>query len=177
MIRETLAQYRDLQKRVDEKFAEIHRAQAEHMACRSGCHSCCKPDLTLSLLEAEAIRSYLAEHPETAARAQQAEAEDPFRGKRCSFLAATGDCTIYEARPLVCRSHGLPLQFSQPAEPETKIRDACELNFATVKLGELPSAMVLNQDTIHMLLALLNKRAFGKKLDRVPLKPSALVNC
>jgi Fe-S-cluster containining protein len=42
----------------------------------------------------------------------------------CPNLDDRGACMIYESRPLVCRTFGLPLK-----NAETYIGDVCELNF------------------------------------------------
>jgi len=42
----------------------------------------------------------------------------------CPNLSESGDCLIYESRPLVCRTFGLPLR-----EGDRYIGDVCELNF------------------------------------------------
>jgi Fe-S-cluster containining protein len=42
----------------------------------------------------------------------------------CPNLDQSGSCLIYESRPLVCRTFGLPIR-----EAERYIGDVCELNF------------------------------------------------
>ena len=42
----------------------------------------------------------------------------------CPALSDAGECLMYEARPLVCRTFGLPLR-----EADRYIGDVCELNF------------------------------------------------
>jgi Fe-S-cluster containining protein len=42
----------------------------------------------------------------------------------CPALSERGECTIYESRPLVCRTFGLPLR-----DGDRYIGDVCELNF------------------------------------------------
>lgn len=173
---EIFAQYAELRRRVDEKFAEVAAAHAGAMKCASGCHKCCAPGLTVSALEAAVLRDFLRARPELAAAALVNERANPHRGKRCSFLSAGGECLIYEARPLVCRSHGIPLQYADPeGGNESKLRDVCDLNFVGVDLAELNPGHILNLETVNLLLSLLNQRAFGKKTERVALQPSALV--
>jgi Fe-S-cluster containining protein len=170
---ESLRQYLELRSRVDEKFTEIQTAYSSEMVCRAGCHSCCKPGLTVSELEAAAITDFLNRSPESLARAKAADSENPHKGKRCSFLDGSGSCTIYEARPVVCRSHGVPLQVS--VKEDQKVRDVCPLNFKTSALSELPTNFVMNLDTVNVLLSLLNRRAFGKSMKRIPLRIDSLL--
>lgn len=167
----SLTQYTELRAKVDAKFAEIAGRNPQDFACGVGCHSCCLPGLTVNPLEAEAIRRYLDQHPEK-------RAAPAFGKSRCRFLGPEGACSIYEARPLVCRSHGAPLQFRDPEskkfEEALRFRDVCPLNFKEKDLGKLPVEDVLNLDTINTLLSLLASRAFGKKAGMERMKLEAL---
>lgn len=168
-LEESLTQYTELRSKVDAKFAEIAGRNSKDFACGVGCHSCCLPGLTVNPLEAEAIRRYLDAHPEK-------RSAPSFGKNRCRFLGANGACSIYEARPLVCRSHGAPLQYRDPEnkkfEEALRFRDVCPLNFQEKDLGKLPAEDVFNLDTVNTLLSLLASRAFGKKaaIERVPLE-------
>lgn len=173
-----LEQYEVLLGRVDALFREIRERNLEHLQCRLGCHSCCKPGLTVGPLEAARIESALAADPARSAALLAQEAANPHRGKRCSFLSAEGGCGIYEYRPLVCRSHGVPLQFRDPGstkEEAVRFRDVCPLNFQGVNLETISTGDVMNLDTLNTLLAMLGNMAFGKKAERRPLAPSALI--
>jgi Fe-S-cluster containining protein len=178
-VAQALSQYTDLLTRVDHLFGEIRSRHSGAIKCALGCHSCCKPALTVGPLEAAAIREGLAGDHSRAAELRALEATNPHRGKRCSFLRADGGCGIYELRPLVCRSHGVPLQFKDPdaggREEAARLRDVCGLNFVGEDIGRLPAADVMNLDTLNTLLALLTQRAFGKKMERVELKVSAIL--
>lgn len=174
---EVLLRYRELSGRVDEKFAEIQGRYPASFACRAGCHSCCKPSLTVNRLEAAAIAKFLDSSPELVASLRALAAANPHRGKRCSFLAASGACGIYEARPLVCRSHGAPIQFKESGgEDALRLRDVCGLNFQGEDIGALPADSVLNLDTLNTLLAVLAKQVYGKDASRVPLTLEAVLN-
>lgn len=156
-----LASYGELLRRVDEFFTRVQSKYPEKMECQKGCHSCCKPGLTVSLIEAKSIQNYLKDHPAIAA--------GPMKD-RCAFLSTAGECQIYPVRPLVCRSHGLPLILT--GEKETLL-DVCPLNFKESKLETLPKEDVFNGDTLNTILATLHQ---WKKLppSRVALTPKAL---
>ena len=159
-----LDQYRELLRRLDEKFAEIHARYPGEFACRLGCHSCCKPGLTVGALEAQALGLWFDAHPEAAEAAKRLEQANPHSGKRCALLDEHGACVAYEARPLVCRSHGAPLQYKDPSgrgkdDEQVRLRDVCPLNFRSTELASLPPDAVLNLDTLNTLLALLTRLA------------------
>lgn len=176
-----LTQYRELLRRVEEKFNEIRGRHPDQFACRLGCHSCCKPGLTVNALEKEALRAFFAANPEAEAEARRVAALDPHKGKRCALLNEHGACVAYEARPLVCRSHGAPLQFrpledgKKDSESQLRQRDVCPLNFTGLEIAQLPAEAVLNLDTINTLLALLTRMAFPGDEARTPLRIEALL--
>lgn len=170
----TLANYAALLAKVDAKFAEIRTRNAARMQCRLGCHGCCRPGLTVSPIEAEAIRAYLAARPALSQSLVEQERNDPHSGARCAFLGADGACGIYEARPLVCRSHGVPIAFRIDEGAEVR-RDVCPLNFAELPLEEIDQGDVLNLELINSILALINAQHAGRAGQaRVALTPRAL---
>lgn len=166
--------YRALLEKADAKFSEVESRYPTSFQCRNGCHACCLPKLSVSPLEAAHIQDYLATHPEIAARARKVEEEDPHAGTRCAFLDGAGSCTIYPARPLICRTHGMPVKYK--TEDGAVARDVCGLNFTDKPLASLPDQDVLHLDTINTILALLNEHAApGQGGERVPLTPSGML--
>lgn len=161
-MNEALAQYRALLEKVDRLSSQIQGRHPGEFSCRLGCHSCCKPGLTVNPLEAENIRQAIG--PQLAEKLRALEAADAYQGLRCSFLEAEGGCGIYPVRPLVCRSHGLPLQFKDLGEAEGEeaiFRDVCYLNFRHQDISRLSDQDVLNLDTLNTILALLNRMGGG----------------
>lgn len=153
--------YREFQRKVTDAFRRIESRHEKEFRCRPGCHECCKPGLTVNALEKAALKEFLKTHPEALDQARRNAGTNPWKGARCEFLDDKGSCLVYEARPIVCRSHGAPLQFR---DPETKkpdealrFRDVCPLNFASKGIDSLPHEDVLNLDTINTLLSLLNR--------------------
>lgn len=117
------------------------------ITCHSGCDACCQEGLTVTALEASMIRAFLATHGPLRAA--------PRLGG-CAALDAEGRCTIYPARPLVCRAHGVPLRFSpEPGARTLPVIDACPKNFVGQDLGELDPADILDQTTLSTILGAL----------------------
>ena len=153
----SLADYLALLEKVSTKFDEIHARNASRMRCGRGCHSCCAPELTVFAVERENLRRFIESAPGLEARLKALEAADPHRGARCKMLDASGVCSVYEARPVVCRSHGAPI-FAK-SEGGAPIRDACPLNFEEIEdLMKLPAEDVINIDLLNQILALVNRR-------------------
>ena len=173
--------YQDFLAKIDATFAGIQARYPQDFHCRQGCHSCCKPQLTVNALEAAAIRAALEANPALATACLENEKAAPHGKKRCAFLDAGGACLIYTFRPVVCRSHGAPIQYQpekgkkskQDAE-EKRMRDVCVLNFTTGNVLQLPLTDVLNLDTINTLLEILNKAFASEK--RTTLAPSTLLD-
>jgi Fe-S-cluster containining protein len=130
----------------DAEFARVATRFADRLQCRRGCSMCCSQMFPISLLEAAVIRRAVLQLPpdrrerlETAARTYLEEARRrglmpdpdqdavlPRTGERLPCPALEGDaCTLYDARPLICRKWGIPV--FDPAKPDRL--HACELNF------------------------------------------------
>ncbi len=165
-----LDRYRALLVKVDEHASRIGATYPDHVACRPGCAGCCRGGLTVSPIEAAAI----AAGPEPSGPSKGARILTVLDEGRddCAHLDGAGRCRIYGVRPLVCRTHGLPLVFAQGSD---MVADVCPLNFED-GLNDLPAADFLNQDTVHTVLAALNQAwcaAMGADpRDRVLLEPT-----
>jgi uncharacterized protein len=166
----SFANYKQLLQKVDTIFNEVSAKHGDKMRCARKCHSCCQPNLSVSALERDYIRQEAGQLKDSLLAQEQ---KNPHKSKRCAFLDQEGACTIYEWRPIICRSHGIPIQYKDAREDI--FRDVCELNFTSADIAELAPSEVLNIDTLNMLLALLNTQAYGKKSKRYPLLPSKIL--
>ena len=133
---------------VDAEFGRVYQRFAERMQCRRGCSMCCSQMFSISRIEAAYISRAVCSMPETErerlrenarryvteARTLSGNDEDggeeeavtPRPGLRLVCPALAGDaCSIYEARPIICRKWGIPI--FNPAKPAEL--QACELNF------------------------------------------------
>lgn len=172
---DVLLHYEQLCARIDQKFTEIRAQHQSEFACQRGCHSCCKPGLTVNALEKKSLQEFFLAYPALQQEARELELSDPFRGTRCRFLRASGDCLVYEARPIVCRTHGAPLQARSPDADETVLRDVCPLNFKNLDITTLPPEQVMNLDTVNTLLAVLTKIGFPGNESRTLLSVDTLL--
>lgn len=150
-----------LRARVDRHFGEAVARSPASFACRSGCDRCCHQRFGVFELEAAPIRAALADlavlDPELRERVRT-------RGRDTSLdacaLLVDGRCSVYDQRPVICRSHGLPIAVPDPSpepggEPggDAALRvDHCPLNFTD---GEIPRASVLVLAAVNQPLAVL----------------------
>lgn len=110
-----------LHEAIDQRAKTLEDTHAAFLTCKRGCSDCCRDELTVFSVEANRIRTYLEQsqtrlliHPEGS----------------CAFLNPRDkSCQIYEARPYVCRTQGLPLRFFEETdEGLAEFRDICPLN-------------------------------------------------
>jgi uncharacterized protein len=155
-----------LATKVDAFFARVSERHGADMQCASGCADCCHVELTITEIEAAAIRALVASWPAArraalapgaapgapearaaAPGAPEARAAAPTpRLERCAGLDATDRCKIYDARPLVCRSHGVPIRMRRGSLP---VVQACHRNFTST----IPDAdCILDQATLSATL-------------------------
>jgi uncharacterized protein len=72
--------------------------------------------------------------------AELLESGEPHPEGACAFLDTEGACRIYEHRPYVCRTQGLPLRWLEEDEETGEIhdrRDICPLNAEGPPLASL----------------------------------------
>ena len=82
---------------------QIMQHAAPHVACHKGCSSCCKMNVQITSDEAALIEQ--TGGVQAASLKSTAIHEiGKYNGVPCPFLK-DGQCSIYEARPLVCRTH------------------------------------------------------------------------
>src|SRR5512134_1615944 len=121
-----MSRYPELAAKVDAFFTRVQDRHGEDMACGSGCHHCCHTNLSVTRVEADAIRAEVAgwTAPRKAALlANVAKA----RADRCAALDDSGRCLVYAVRPIVCRSHGAPIRMQD--ERSLPVVQACRENF------------------------------------------------
>ena len=148
---------------VDDQAARLETIHAERLECKAGCADCCVDDLAVFDVEAELIRrrhkvllSVMTPHPTGA----------------CAFLDDERQCLIYENRPYVCRTQGLPLSWTESRDNGTfrEFRDICPLNDEGEPIEELPLDSCWVIGTYEGKLAELQRRWGGGDMKRVRLR-------
>lgn len=135
---------------VQNHFEQAMQRQPGAMQCKEGCSGCCRPGLSVFGLEAAKIRESLAALSQnapairdTVRRQGHLAVQDPGSVSRCPLLV-DDRCAVYHERPLICRSHGLPIL----SDPQGPVRN-CELNYQ--EQAAVP-ASVLRLDAINLPL-------------------------
>ena len=147
-----MSRYRELTAKVDAFFARVSQRYGDDMQCGTGCSDCCHVRLTITAVEATAIRELIATWSDT--RRAELRANAAASTDRCAALAA-GRCLIYDARPIVCRSHGAPIRITERSLP---VVQSCFRNFThTEPAGDC----VLDQTTLSALVLAVDRDAGG----------------
>jgi hypothetical protein len=142
-----ITQYQKLCQYCDEVFAATIVAFRSHMRCIRGCAACCILE-TVAPLEAYIIDSYLHTSPPHAIPVVPDSADKP--EDQCIFLHHN-ECAIYPVRPIICRTHGLPIIY-----PDREGIGVCPLNFTDVDLTSIDKRFLFDAETITENLMRLN---------------------
>jgi Fe-S-cluster containining protein len=167
--------YRQLLEQVDKWTAEMVRRYKTHLTCKKGCDLCCQRKFSVSVVEAYNIATLFRQLP---VRLQRAVREPK---SSCAFLV-NGACSAYEARPVICRTYGLPsLHRNEETQAELSW---CELNFTNVPDDfAFQADGIIDLDTLNAKIAgvnslFLKESGLSQKrisMDEIPdLDPSIL---
>jgi len=151
--------YRD----VDDAVQPLREKHRDRLHCRPGCASCCVDDITVFAVEAEQIARHHTELLEHGI---------PHAAGACAFLDAAGRCRIYEQRPYVCRTQGLPLRWMDEDENGNivEMRDICPLNEEGTPVEKLAPEDCWTIGFVEERLAELQHHHGGAAMTRVRLR-------
>jgi Fe-S-cluster containining protein len=150
--------YTRILDRADDFFRSISESQPQNLQCGRGCSLCCYGLFEIGSGDVPLIAEGLAKlhpswrkmiirrsqeivesskHPDL--RECSAEEKNAFFERTastpCPNLNERGECVMYEHRPLVCRTFGLPLR-----NADDYIGDVCELNFTDAPQADREAA-------------------------------------
>lgn len=148
---------------LDARLAELAAKHDERMQCGRGCFDCCVDELTVFEVEAALIQR---DYPELLEQGR------PHPVGRCAFLDSSGACRIYDRRPYVCRTQGLPLRWlAETAAGETvELRDICPLNAEGPALETLDREDCWSLGPLEEVLAGIQVAVDGGEGRRVALR-------
>lgn len=108
---------------IDQAFEAVRQAHPEAITCGKGCADCCQAVFDVSLVEAVNLQAHVQRLDQTVREAITVAAQgarqaweqvmasglDPAVARiRCPLLDGQGHCLCYEARPVNCRTYGIP---------------------------------------------------------------------
>jgi uncharacterized protein len=161
-----LENYHRLLNKVDQLCEGITTLLGDALTCHAGCSSCCIaisifPVEAAALIEAAGkLPPYL--YQQLKQQLSSTHAED------CCPLLVDDCCLLYQARPIICRTHGLPILITEEAGRRL---DVCPLNCKGME--RIPGEALIDLERLNSLLVSVNVlylREFGIKLpERIPL--------
>jgi Fe-S-cluster containining protein len=155
-------QLKELYSRIDAETARLGEIHGARLNCRRGCAGCCVDEITVFEVEAENIS---ANHADLLA------AGEPHETGKCAFLNDQGSCRIYESRPYVCRTQGLPLRWLEEIDEEIyELRDICPLNDVSEPIEELDENLCWTIGEAEENLAAIQFQKDGGEMRRVGLR-------
>ncbi|MFZ9519350.1 MAG: YkgJ family cysteine cluster protein [Silvanigrellaceae bacterium] len=156
-----------LHENVSSFFDAFFKKHSTQMKCGLGCSRCCVGNLSVFPVEAQVIQDWyfsLPQQRKLELRAlwlsQRADSAALASSNSCVFLAENS-CTIYDVRPAVCRTQGLPLKVPSFDNPDQSGREnfelsLCELNFTDENKIPGPSEW-LDLERLNTLLVIAQK--------------------
>jgi len=144
-----LENYLALVDRIDELCQRTAQTFEQQISCRAGCDACCR-HLSIFAVEAAALRQALRELPREAAALVRQAAISAGPNDPCPLLH-NGLCLLYAARPIICRTHGLPLLVNRDGASSV---DFCPENFRD--LPSIPGSAVIDLERLNTMLAAIN---------------------
>lgn len=126
MLRDIIFQYQNLVHKVDHVCKKMENHYADYLICKPGCSLCCQVERSVLSVEAFIIEEelkLLSTH-----RIRKLRSQHRKNDQTCPLLWSNR-CAIYLSRPILCRTHGLPIFYH---EAEITFIDYCRLNFANL---------------------------------------------
>jgi Fe-S-cluster containining protein len=168
------------------------------ITCHLGCTGCCQQHLSVFDIEAANLRDFIrslddkrkarlrAQALATLAREATLTEQDPAPARQFPPDPATavpcpalidGACAVYDARPVICRTHGFPLFYSDE-ETDEAFLDVCPLNFSESEddLESLTSRDVFDMYLVNLRLADANLAllaAAAEPIEQIPRRSIA----
>lgn len=161
-----LENYHRLLNKVDQLCEGITTLLGDALTCHAGCSSCCI-GISVFPVESAALIEAAGQLPPEQYQQLKHQLSNPQDINRCPLLL-DDRCLLYQARPIICRTHGLPILITEEAGRRV---DVCPLNCKGME--RLPGGALIDLERLNALLVSVNVlylREFGIKLpDRIPL--------
>ncbi len=152
--------YQQLIADVDQLTAQLNERYKAHLECRAGCSGCCHHHLSIFPVEAAAVKSAIQVLPKASQEIIKQQAvnilEQEAKGNPVACpLLVEDKCSIYNSRPIICRTQGLPLLYE--AEDGNLEVDFCPLNFTAENATDaLEENHLVPLDALNLKLSIVN---------------------
>lgn len=160
LVREdSFLHYQKLLTDIEVFTKDLKEKFGQQITCHLGCVGCCQQQLTLSLIEADfisqAIKNLSNIQQQKILLAAQSIKNKTNKTNACPLLDGFA-CSVYNSRPVICRTHGFPITFKDE-ESEELFLDVCPLNFSEDgESVELNLTDTIDIDRLNLRLAAIN---------------------
>ncbi len=158
MIEKYLSAYKKICDNIDLKISKILSFYKNDILCAKGCSSCCM-EITLLPVEFFSIKYEFDKRYSLKNLSNNYDiftSRNESNKKECIFLK-NSICMIYESRPVICRTQGLPLLYYSDLLENYTI-SFCEKNFTLRNDDfELDTEFTIDLDRLNSSLYRLNK--------------------
>ena len=164
--KDTFAPYYQLRNEIDALSKSLEKVHHQHLNCKKGCDLCC---MAISVFPVEFYAIKAEADLESLARLAV-----PQNDEDCRYLV-DHSCVIYPSRPVICRTHGLPLLYVSLDVDDYEL-SCCELNFTDFDLADFDEENTYPMDRINSKLYQINKNFVASfengrysETDRIPM--------
>lgn len=165
-----IERYYEFRAVTDINCARLEKIHKNQIVCKKGCSSCCV-NISLFPVEFEAIKAEMTRDGFDMSEVVFDE------NAMCGFLK-DDLCQIYKYRPVICRTHGLPIAFLNDDDPEEIFKEVsfCDLNFNNFDDNDDDDGIIFNDDNtldldeLNTVFFRINHEFCGDLRKRIPLK-------
>ena len=145
-----LINYYNLVAKVENWCEKIRKQFGDYINCKKGCSACC---VHIAIFPVEAVNMAIALNKLPGNNIELIRKKALITGNNdyCPLLHEN-ICMLYEARPIICRTHGFPVLFLQNGMYQV---DVCHLNFKNNIT--LPKDAYINLDHLNKTLSIINR--------------------
>lgn len=153
MLDEILSGYQRLIFRIDTICQSLEELYREHLVCKPGCSQCCRVERTVCSVEAYVVEQQLLTL--ASQKIRHLKKISRYDDETCPMLWR-GLCVIYPSRPIICRTHGLPLLYREGLRTFV---DYCRLNFKQLSEGhEFQDHQIVDMNPFNVELLEIDKK-------------------
>lgn len=150
LTKDIIQEYDNLINAIESKNNRLLKEHSAHINCKKTCSSCCL-DFKIVPVEKFIIHNKFSENNINTASFIKS-------GNTCKYLS-NGECSIYQYRPIMCRTHGFPLLYLNEDETAYEF-STCDLNFLDYDLDEVSEANSIMMDDHNYIINKLNIEFF-----------------
>jgi len=151
------SRYVELLRKVDAFTATVLQEHGADINCHKGCDGCCRRSFSVFAVEAHNLRAgfELLTKPKQSLILKKLDDNEPAVSP-CPLLE-DGVCLLYNFRPVICRTHGLPVRSSHIRINGRRVTALCDRNFMTPgAVSGVDERHILNLDTLNTVLSSIN---------------------